>query len=207
MINIRQLRLLCKVSESGFNITSAAKALYTSQPGVSKQLSLLEQELGVEILLRRGNRVVGVTAPGQAVLNVARRVVNDMRNLQLISEEFGTKGTGRLVLATTHTHARYALLDITRRFLGRYPKVKLVIYQENPEKVAELVASGEADIGVCAAPSKVHDDILLLPCYRMERSLMTPPGHPLLKIRPLTIEAVSRYPIITLDASFWPEKK
>ncbi|HEV7800342.1 MAG TPA: LysR substrate-binding domain-containing protein [Burkholderiales bacterium] len=201
-MNLHQLRYLCQVSESGYNITTAARTLNTSQPGISKQLSSLERELGVEILMRRGNRIVGVTAPGKAVLEVARRVLNDIRNLSFIREEFGTQDTGRLVLATTHTHARHVLPDVIRRFRQRYPKVQLVIRQENATRVADLVASGEADLGVSAEPAEARADLLMLPCYRLMRSVIAPARHPLLRVRPLTLEAIARYPIITLDTSF-----
>lgn len=206
-MNLRQLRFLCQVADSGFNITNAAQALHATQPGISQQLAALERELGVEILVRRGNRIAGVTAPGKDILKVARRMLNDARTLRLISEEFGTQDAGRLVVATTHTHARYILPDVVKAFTQRYPKVQLVMRQENATRVAELVAGGEADIGVSAEPHDPPDDLLMLPCYRLPRSVITPAGHPLLRTRPLSIAAIARYPIITLDPSFAAGRK
>ncbi|MPZ46606.1 MAG: LysR family transcriptional regulator [Betaproteobacteria bacterium] len=129
-MNFRQLRYLCEVVDSGFNITHAANALHTSQPGVSKQLAALERELNVEILLRRGNRIVGVTDPGRSILNVARRILDDAHSLHKISEDFGLQDTGRLVVGTTHTHARYVLPGVIRRFSAAHPRVQVVIRQD-----------------------------------------------------------------------------
>jgi LysR family transcriptional regulator, cys regulon transcriptional activator len=201
-MNLRQLRFLSQVAESGFNITSAARALHTTQPGVSKQLLALERELGVDILVRRGNRIVGYTAPGRAILNVARRMLNDARTIRTISEEFGMQDSGRLVVATTHTHARYILPDVVQAFTRRYPKVQLVLRQENATRVAALVAAGDADLGVSAGPEEPPSDVIMLPCYRLPRALVAPSRHPVLKAHPLTLETIVRFPIITLDASF-----
>jgi LysR family transcriptional regulator, cys regulon transcriptional activator len=201
-MNLRQLRFLAQVADSGYNITSAAQALHTTQPGVSKQLLALERELGVDILVRRGNRIIGYTAPGKAILTVARRMLNDARTIRTISDEFGTQDSGRLVVATTHTHARYVLSDVVQAFTQRYPKVQLVLRQENATRVAELVATGEADLGVSAVPDEPPPDVIMLPCYSLPRTLIAPSRHPVLKMHPLTIEGIARYPIIALDPSF-----
>lgn len=201
-MNIRQLRYLTSIAEHGFNISRAAAALHTSQPGISKQIKTLEQELGVDILVRKGNRIGGITDPGKAILRIAQRMLNDMHNLHRIGREFGMHDSGRLVVGTTHTHARYMLPHVIRRFMKRYPRVELVIQQDNENRIADLVSAGEIDIGVTAQPPAAHEDLLIFPCYRLSRSVITQPRHPLLTKRQLTLKDIARYPIITLDPSF-----
>jgi len=201
-MNLRQLRYLCGIADEGFNISRAAAALHTSQPGVSKQVRMLEQELGVDVLVRKGNRVLGVTEPGQAILAVARRMLREAESLRRIGEDFTTKDKGRLVVATTHIHARFVLRGVIRDFIRRHPGVQLVLRQGSPSQTAQLVASGEADIGVSSEPpgQTVHD-LVKLPCSKLERSVITPRRHPLLKERRLTLSAIAQHPIITYDQS------
>ncbi len=201
-MNLHQLRSICQVADSNLNITRAAHALHTTQPGVSKQLSSLERELGVDIVLRQGNRIVAFTPAGKAILQTARRILNDVRAIQSISEDFGTQERGRLVIATTHTHARYVLADVIERFSRHYPKVQVVVWQGNASGVAACVSSGDADLGVSAEPDEPARDVVMLPCYELPRSLVVPTGHSLLRKRKLAIEDIARYPLITLDASF-----
>jgi LysR family cys regulon transcriptional activator len=201
-MNLQQLRYLHGIAEQGFNISRAAAALHTSQPGISKQIQMLEQEIGVAILLRKGNRIVGVTEPGQAILDVARRMLHHADNLKRIGDDFTTKDAGRLVVATTHMHARYVLRDVIRDFIRRHPHVQLVLRQASPAQTAQLVASGEADIGVSSQPPESVSDLVMLPCYELHRSVIAPKGHPLLKEKRLTLKSIAKYPIITLDQSF-----
>lgn len=202
-MNLQQLRYLHGIAEQGYNISRAAAALHTSQPGISKQIQLLEQEVGVAILARKGNRIVGVTEPGRAILEVARRMVQDADNLRRIGEDFTAKDAGRLVVATTHMHARYVLRDVIRDFIRRHPRVQLVLRQASPAQTAQLVASGEADIGVSSQPPESVSELVMLPCYELHRSVITPKGHPLLKEKRLTLRSIARYPLITLDQSFF----
>ena len=201
-MNLQQLRYLHGIAEQGFNISRAAAALHTSQPGISKQIQMLEQEIGVAILLRKGNRIIGVTEPGQAILDVARRMLHDADNLKRIGDDFTTKDAGRLVVATTHMHARYVLRDVIRDFIRRHPSVQLVLRQASPAQTAQLVASGEADIGVSSQPPESVSDLVMLPRYELNRSVITPKGHPLLKEKRLALKSIAKYPIITLDQSF-----
>ncbi|MGE5524006.1 MAG: LysR substrate-binding domain-containing protein [Rhodospirillaceae bacterium] len=201
-MNLRQLRYFCHVVDSGYSISAAARALYTSQPGISRQLALLESQIGSSLFTRRGTRITGVTEMGRQVLQVARRMLNDARALQRISEGYSPEDSGRFVVGTTHTHARYVLPAVIRSFTQRYPSVQLVMRQENESRVAELVSRGEADIGVTARPREPHTDLLGLPCYQLPRSVITRQHHPLLRGGPLTLERIARHPIITLDASF-----
>ncbi|HEX6007096.1 MAG TPA: LysR substrate-binding domain-containing protein [Burkholderiales bacterium] len=201
-MNLQQLRYLHGIAEHGFNISRAATALHTSQPGISRQIQLLEQEIGIAILARKGNRIVGVTEPGRAVLEVARRMVQDAENLKRIGEDFTSKDSGRLVIATTHMHARYVLRDVIRDFIGRHPHVQLVLRQVSPAQTAQLVATGEADIGVSGQPPGAVSELVMLPCYELHRSVIAPRDHPLLAEKRLTLKSIARYPIITLDQSF-----
>lgn len=202
-MNLRQFRYLCGIADQGYNISRAAVALHTSQPGISKQIRLLEQELGVELLLRKGNRVAGLTEPGRAVLAVARRLLHEAESLKRIGEDFTRQETGRLVVATTHIHARYVLRGVIRDFIRRHPAVRLVLRQGSPSQTQQLVASGEADLGVSSEPpGESVPDLVKLPAHRLERSVIAPRGHPLLRVPRLTLRAIAAYPIITYDASF-----
>jgi LysR family cys regulon transcriptional activator len=201
-MNLRQLRYFCHVVDAEYSISAAARALYTSQPGISRQLALLESRLGAAVFSRRGNRITGLTETGRQVLQVARRMLNDARALQHIGAGYDPEDAGRFVVGTTHTHARYVLPDVIRKFTERYPKVQLVMRQENESRVADMVSAGKADIGVTAQPREAHNDLLGLPCYQMPRSVITRPGHPLLRAGPLTLARIARYPMITLDSTF-----
>lgn len=200
-MNLRQLRYLCHVVDGGYSISAAARKLYTSQPGISRQLKLLESQLGTSLFARRGNRIVGVTETGRQVVQVARRMLDDAQALERIGKGYSPEDSGRFVVGTTHTHARYVLPGVIRKFTQRYPNVQLVMRQENENRVADLVSTREADIGVTAEPREPHTDLLGLPCYQMPRSVITRPGHPLLRGGRLTLARIARHPIITLDAS------
>ncbi len=200
-MNLTQLRYLRGIAEQGFNISRAAAALHTSQPGISKQIQLLEREIGVDILVRRGNRIVGVTEPGQAILNVARRMLGDAEVLRRIGEEF-TQRKKRLVVATTHIYARYVLRSVIKDFMRLHPDVQLTLRQGSPSQIAHWVAAGDADAGVSSEPPEPMRTIALLPCSSLERSVITRKGHPLLKEKRLTLAKLARYPLLTLDQSF-----
>ena len=193
-MNLQQLRYVHEVARRGLNVSDAAEALFTSQPGVSKQIRLLETELGIEIFTRHGKRLVAVTEPGRAVLAIAERVLRDLDNLQQVG--------GRLSIATTHTQARYVLPDVIRRFLQRYPQVKLELHQGNPRQVCEMVLEGAADIAIATEAIAEYDELVMLPCYQWNRCVVATPRHPILQAAPLTLEAIARYPLITYDDAF-----
>jgi LysR family transcriptional regulator, cys regulon transcriptional activator len=201
-VKLQQLRYICEVARQNLNLSQAAEALHTSQPGISKQIKSLEDELGVEIFVRRGKRVVAVTEPGKLILELAQRVLADIDSLRQVSEEFTREDTGRLAIATTHTQARYALPPVIKRFRERYPNVKLSLHQGNPTQISELTTSGEADFAIATEAIELYEDLVMLPCYEWNRAVLTPPGHALLKSRRLTLEAVAKYPIITYDFAF-----
>ncbi|MEI8384476.1 MAG: HTH-type transcriptional regulator CysB [Nitrosomonadaceae bacterium] len=201
-MKLQQLRYLCEVASQGLNLSKAAKTLHTSQPGISKQISLLEDELGVDIFVRNGKRVVKVTPPGQVIIEIAERMLRDAKNLKLVGQEFTNEASGSLTIATTHTQARYALPSAIKRFTLRYPKVKLILRQGSPTQIAKLVTSGEADIAIATEAIELFDELVMLPCYQWNRCIITPPRHPLLKLERLTLEDIVKYPIITYDFAF-----
>ena len=200
-MNLRQLRYLQAIADEGYNISRAAIALHTSQPGISKHISLLEREVGVDILLRKGNRITGATDAGNAILDVAQRMLRDADNLKRIGEEFAQRKK-RLVVATTHVYARYQLRSVLRDFTGRPADVQLALRQGSPAEIAHLVAAGGADIGISSEAAEPVRDVVLLPCLKLQRSVITPPRHPLLRTKKLTLAALAQYPILTLDQSY-----
>jgi LysR family cys regulon transcriptional activator len=201
-LKLHQLRYIREVAKQNLNISAAAEVLHTSQPGVSKQIQLLEEELKLQIFQRNGKRLVGITEPGQAVLALAERMILEMEDIKRVGEEFGNEDTGALTIATTHTQARYRLPVAVKQFVDRYPKVKLTIHQGNPTQVAEQVVSGEADIGIATEAISKYDKILCLPLYRWNRCIVVPHGHPLLQDAPLTLQKIAQYPLVTYDFGF-----
>jgi LysR family transcriptional regulator, cys regulon transcriptional activator len=206
-MKLQQLRYLCEVANQGLNLSKAAEILHTSQPGISKQIRLLENELGIDIFVRNGKRVVKVTPPGQAILEIAERMLKDAKNLKQVGQEFANEATGSLTIATTHTQARYALPAAIKHFTARYPKVRLILRQGNPTQIAELVTSGEADIAIATEAIELFHELVMLPCYQWNRCVIVTPRHPLLKLEKLTLEAIAQYPIITYDFAFTGRSK
>jgi len=201
-MKLQQLRYICEVARHNLNLSNTAEALFTSQPGISKQIRSLEEELGVDIFVRHGKRVVAVTEPGKAILDIARRMLKDVENLRQVGEEFTEEDNGHLTIATTHTQARYALPHVIQRFTKRYPGVRLSLRQGSPTQISELVTSGEADIAIATEAIELYEDLVMLPCYEWNRCVLVPPGHPLLKAKKLTLEAIVSFPIITYDFAF-----
>ena len=206
-MKLQQLRYLCEVANQGLNLSKAAEVLHTSQPGISKQIRLLENELGIDIFVRNGKRVVKVTPPGQAILKIAERMLRDAKNLKQVGQEFANEAIGSLTIATTHTQARYALPAAIKHFTARYPKVRLILRQGNPTQIAELVTSGEADIAIATEAIELFHELVMLPCYQWNRCVIVSPRHPLLKLEKLTLEAIAQYPIITYDFAFTGRSK
>ncbi len=201
-MKFHQLRYVHEVAKQGLNISQAAEVLHTSQPGVSKQIQLLEEELKLQIFLRNGKRLVGVTAPGQMILDLADKVMREIENIKRVGDDFTLEDTGTLTIATTHTQARYRLPTAVKSFVDHFPKVKLTIHQGNPTQVAEQVESGEADIGIATESISSFDKLLCLPAYQWNRCVVVPPGHPLLEQLPLTLKKIAEFPLVTYDFGF-----
>ena len=201
-MNLQQLRYLCAVVDNGLNVSDAAEALYTSQPGISKQIRQLEDELGLRVFVRQGKRLTSLTPAGEVVVATARRALREIANLKRVADEFRTEDAGVLGIATTHTQARYVLPPVLSKFAARFPKVRLVLHQGNPVQVAEQTLSGDVDVGIATEAVGDSPQLITLPCYRWNRGVLVPKGHPLAKVRPLTLEAVASYPIVTYDFAF-----
>jgi len=201
-MKLQQLRCLTEVARRGLNVSEAAEALHTSQPGVSKQIRALEDELGVEVFVRHGKRLVAVTEPGKAVVAIAERILSEAQNLRRAGEEFANDQLGTLTVSATHTQARYALPKAVAAFKQRYPKVELVIHQGNPTQICDQVLAGEADMAVATEMISVYPELVSLPVYQWNRCVVVPPRHPLLKESPLTLEKLAEYPIVTYDFAF-----
>lgn len=206
-MNLQQLKYLNEIVRCGLNISDAANVLFTSQPGVSKQIKLLEEELGVDIFVRNGKRIVALTEPGKAALGIAQRVLLETENLKQVGQEFGRQDRGSLTIATTHTQARYALPQVVKEFTQSYPSVKLGLHQGSPTQIAEQVLSGEADIGIATESLALYDELVTLPCYEWHHCVVVPPKHPLLLEKHLTLKKLAEYPLITYDFAFTGRNK
>jgi LysR family cys regulon transcriptional activator len=201
-MNIRQLRALCEVLKHGLHMSAAAKALHTSQSGVSKQIHELEEELGVTIFIRRRNRVVGVSDAGRVLISIAERIVKDAETMHVVAADYSSKSAGTFVLATTHTHARHTLPGFLTEFAREHPAVSLQLRAGTPTECCRLVADGAADIAVSTQPDEVLDEVASIPVYKLARSLFAPVGHPLLAAKRLDLRTLVRYPLITYDDTF-----
>src|SRR5438874_5468122 len=186
-MKLQQLRCLAEVVRRGRSVSEAGEALHTSQPGVSKQIRALEDELGSQVFARRGKRLVEITEPGKAVIAIAERILNEAQNLRRAGEEFANDKLGTLTVAATHTQARYSLPKAVAAFKRRYPKVKFIIHQGNPTQICEQVLAGEADLCVATEAIALYPDLISMPVYQWNRCVVVPPKHPLLK-GPLTLE-------------------
>ncbi len=200
-MKLQQLRCLAEVVRRGLNVSEAAEALHTSQPGVSKQIRALEDELGVQVFARHGKRLVSVTEPGKAVIAIAERILGETQNLRRAGQEFANESLGTLTVGATHTQARYLLPKAVAAFKRRYPKVELVIHQGNPTQICEQVIAGESDMAVATEMIGTYPELVSLPVYRWNRCVVVPPRHALLK-QPLTLEALAEHPIVTYDFAF-----
>jgi LysR family transcriptional regulator, cys regulon transcriptional activator len=201
-MKFHQLKYIHEVVKQNLNISTAADALHTSQPGVSKQIQLLEEELNLQVFQRHGKRLVGITEPGRIVVNLAERVMREMDNIKRVSEEFANVSTGELTIATTHTQARYKLPMAVKSFMAMHPQVKLTIHQGSPSQVSEQVVNGEADIGIATESISSFESLLCLPCYQWNRCVVMPHGHALLQQVPLTLQKIAQHPIVTYDYAF-----
>jgi LysR family transcriptional regulator, cys regulon transcriptional activator len=201
-MKLHQLRYLAAVAQSGLNITAAAQKLHTSQPGVSKQIKLLEDELGFQIFVREGRNLTRITPAGQQVIDRALRILQEAQSIRDLSTELRDEGRGSLSIGTTHTQARYVLPDVIREFRGRYPNVRLNLHQGTSEQIAEMVAHDRIDCAIATGSEHLYADLTLLPCYRWHRTVIVPKDHPLASGGRLTFRALAAYPLVTYTFSF-----
>jgi LysR family cys regulon transcriptional activator len=200
-MKLQQLRFLIEVADSGLNVTVAAERLFTSQPGVSKQVRQLEEELGITVFERNGKRFTGITTAGRAVIQAARKVLLEMDNLKRTADELRDESTGTLTIATTHAQARYVLPRVVAEFARRFPKVRLSIREVDPHHVAEALLRGEADIGIATEALAKAIGLVTLPAYSWSHRVIAPFGHAVLKTT-LSLKSLAKYPLITYDPAF-----
>lgn len=200
-VNFQQLRIIRETVRRNFNLTEVANALFTSQSGVSKHIKDLEDELGVELFVRRGKRLLGMTEPGQELVAIVERILLDAKNIKRLAEQFSKSDQGELIVATTHTQARYALPAVIAKFKTAYPKVRLVLHQSSPKEIASMLLDGQADIGVATEALIDTPDIVAFPYYSWHHAVIVPAGHPLEKKAP-TLETLAEFPLITYNEGF-----
>jgi LysR family cys regulon transcriptional activator len=201
-MNFQQLRSIREASRRGYNLTEVANVLFTSQPGVSRQIRELEEELGVEIFERNGKRLIGLTDPGKGILQIIDRLLLEAENLQQAGQEYSGLKSGTLTVATTHTQARYVLPKVVQAFRAMFPQVRIALQQSSPEHIAEWVLSGKADIGIATEGLSQFPDLVSFPCYRWNHVIVVPAEHPLLSFEKVSLEHLAAFPLITYDVGF-----
>lgn len=206
-MNFQQLRIIRETVRQNFNLTEASAALYTSQSGVSKHIKDLEDELGVQLFIRKGKRLLGLTEPGQSLLGIVERMLVDAENIKRLAEDFNKVDEGTLTIATTHTQARYVLPPIVNQFKKLFPKVHLILQQASPVEISEMLLQGEADIGIATESLTTEENLASIPYYQWQHSIITPQNHPLVKVDKITLELLADYPLITYHGGFTGRSK
>ncbi|MDM1291224.1 CysB family HTH-type transcriptional regulator [Acinetobacter indicus] len=206
-MNFQQLRIIRETVRQNFNLTEASAALYTSQSGVSKHIKDLEDELGVQLFIRKGKRLLGLTEPGQALLGIVERMLVDADNIKRLADDFNKVDEGTLTIATTHTQARYVLPPIVNLFKKEFPKVHLILQQASPVEIAEMLLQGEADIGIATESLTTESNLASVPYYTWQHSIITPQNHPLAHKAEISIQDLAEYPIITYHGGFTGRSK
>ena len=201
-MNFQQLRIIREAVRRNFNLTEVANALYTSQSGVSRHIKDLEDELGVELFVRRGKRLLGLTGPGQELVPIVERLLLDAKNIKRLADQFSQRDEGDLTIATTHTQARYALPPVVVKFKDAFPNVRLILHQASPKEIMSMLLEGSADIGVATEALENNPEIAAFPYYSWEHAVIVPAGHPLADDEPMTLGKIAAWPIITYDAGF-----
>ncbi|UUZ47305.1 CysB family HTH-type transcriptional regulator [Massilia sp. B-10] len=201
-MNFQQLRSIRETARRGYNLTEVANALFTSQPGVSRQIRELEDELGVVIFERNGKRLTGLTEPGKGILKIIDKLLVEAENLQQASQDYAGQNSGTLTIAATHTQARYALPKVVQSFRADFPDVRIALQQSAPDHIAEWVLSGKADIGIATEGLSQFPDLVSFPCYRWSHLIVVPDGHPLLNQSPIRLDDLAAFPLITYDVGF-----
>jgi len=206
-VKLQQLRYIWEVAHHDLNVSATAQSLFTSQPGISKQIRLLEDELGVEVFSRSGKHLTHVTPAGEVILELAGEILRKSESIKRVAQEFSNEKSGTLSIATTHTQARYVLPGIIKEFMSSYPQVSLQMQQGTPLQIAEMAAEGTVDFAIATEALELFSDIVMLPCYRWNRCIVVPKDHPLASASKVTLEAVAEHPIVTYTFGFTGRSK
>ena len=206
-MKLQQLRYIWEVAHHDLNVSATAQSLYTSQPGISKQIRLLEDELGVEVFSRSGKHLTRITPAGEAILQVVGDILSQVESIKKIAQEFNNEHKGDLSIATTHTQARYVLPKVINRFMERYPDVSLHMHQGTPAQISEMASDGTVDFAIATEALEFHSDLIMMPCYSWNRLVIVPKGHPLASVRELSLEKLAEYPIVTYVKGFTGRSK
>lgn len=201
-MKLQQLRYIWEVAHHDLNVSATAQSLYTSQPGISKQIRLLEDELGVEIFSRSGKHLTRVTPAGEAILRTAGEILRKVESIKQVAQEFSNERKGSLSIATTHTQARYALPKVIGDFIQRYPDVSLHMHQGTPMQISEMAADGSVDFAIATEALELFSDLIMLPCYTWNRCVLVPKNHPLTQISQISLEDVAKHPLVTYVFGF-----
>ena len=196
-MKLQQLRYIWEVAHHELNVSATAQSLYTSQPGISKQIRLLEDELGVEIFSRSGKHLTRITPAGEAILRTAGEILRKVESIKQVAQEFSNERKGSLSIATTHTQARYALPPVIGKFIQNYPDVSLHMNQGTPMQISEMAADGTVDFAIATEAMELFSDLIMLPCYKWNRCILVPKGHPLTQLSMLSLEDVAKHPLVT----------
>lgn len=206
-MKLQQLRYIREVARHDLNVSATAQSLFTSQPGISKQIRLLEDELGVEVFARSGKHLTRITPAGEAILALADEILQKVESIRQVAQEFSDERKGSLAIATTHTQARYALPEVIHRFIKSYPDVSLHMHQGTPMQIAEMAADGSVDFAIATEGLQHFNDLIMMPCYRWNRSIMVPRDHPLAQISKPSLEDIAAWPIVTYVFGFTGRSK
>ncbi|OTA20072.1 LysR family transcriptional regulator [Xenorhabdus beddingii] len=201
-MKLQQLRYIVEVVNHNLNVSSTAEGLYTSQPGISKQVRMLEDELGIQIFARSGKHLTHVTPAGEEIVRISREVLSKIDSIRSVASEHTYPDRGSLYIATTHTQARYALPPVIKGFIDRYPNVSLHMHQGSPTQIAEEVCKGNSDFAIATEALHLYSDLIMLPCYHWNRSVVVTKDHPLANRQNVTIEELAEYPIVTYTFGF-----
>lgn len=206
-MKLQQLRYIWEVARHDLNVSVTAQSLYTSQPGISKQIRLLEDELGVEVFSRSGKHLTRVTPAGEAILKIAGEILRKVENIKQVAQEYSDEQRGSLAIATTHTQARYALPKVIGDFIGEYPEVALHMHQGTPIQISEMAADGTVDFAIATEALELFGDLIMMPCYTWNRAVIVPRNHPLAQVSKITLEDLARQPLVTYTFGFTGRSK
>ncbi|MGB1271885.1 MAG: HTH-type transcriptional regulator CysB [Endozoicomonas sp.] len=206
-MKLQQLRYIWEVAHHDLNVSATAQSLYTSQPGISKQIRLLEDELGVEVFARSGKHLTRITPAGEKIIDTAGEILRKVESIKQVAQEFSDERKGSLSIATTHTQARYALPPIINQFITQYPDVALHMHQGTPIQIAEMAADGSVDFAIATEALELFNDLVMMPCYRWNRCVLVPKDHPLAQVAELSLSDIAHYPLVTYVFGFTGRSK